>query len=206
GMMLKGMTAWYLLRRTHAVKAGDEVLFHAAAGGVGLIAGEWGRHLGARMIGTAGSPDKIALAKAHGYEHVINYRNEDFVAEVARLTEGRKCAVVYDSVGKDTYPGSLDCLRTYGLFVSFGQSSGPIENFNLGLLSQKGSLYATRPTLFTYVAKREDLETATSELFDLVLRGVVTINVNQHYDLRDAAQAHSDLEGRKTTGTTVLIP
>ncbi|MCB1419316.1 MAG: quinone oxidoreductase, partial [Notoacmeibacter sp.] len=124
GMMLKGMTAWYLLRRTHAVKAGDEVLFHAAAGGVGLIAGEWGRHLGARMIGTAGSPDKIALAKAHGYEHVINYRNEDFVAEVARLTEGRKCAVVYDSVGKDTYPGSLDCLRTYGLFVSFGQSSG----------------------------------------------------------------------------------
>ncbi|MCB1381882.1 MAG: quinone oxidoreductase [Notoacmeibacter sp.] len=206
GMMLKGMTAWYLLRRTYAVKPGDEVLFHAAAGGVGLIAGQWGHHLGARMIGTAGSPDKIALALAHGYDHVINYRDEDFAAEVSRLTEGRKCAVVYDSVGKDTYPGSLDCLRTFGLFVSFGQSSGPIENFNMGLLSQKGCLYATRPTLFTYVAKREDLERAAGELFDLVSRGIVTINVNQRYALEDAAQAHRDLEGRKTTGTTVLIP
>lgn len=206
GMMLKGMTAWYLLRRTHAVKPGETILFHAAAGGVGLIAGQWAKHLGANVIGTAGSPDKIELALAHGYDEVINYREQDFVAEVARLTGGKKCAVVYDSVGKDTYPGSLDCLRPFGLFVSFGQSSGPIEGFSLAHLSQKGSLFATRPTLFTYVAAREDLVQAAGELFDLVARGIVTININQRYALRDAAQAHRDLEGRKTTGTTVLVP
>ncbi|PHP65840.1 quinone oxidoreductase [Zhengella mangrovi] len=206
GMMLKGMTAWYLLRRTHAVKPGETILFHAAAGGVGLIAGQWAKHLGANVIGTAGSPDKIELALAHGYDEVINYRDQDFVAEVARLTGGKKCDVVYDSVGKDTYPGSLDCLKPFGLFVSFGQSSGPIEGFNLAHLSQKGSLFATRPTLFTYVAAREDLEQAAGELFDLVSRGIVTININQRYDLKDVARAHRDLEGRKTTGTTVLIP
>ncbi|MAW86598.1 MAG: quinone oxidoreductase [Phyllobacteriaceae bacterium] len=206
GMMLKGMTAWYLLRRTHAVKPGETILFHAAAGGVGLIAGQWAKHLGANVIGTAGSPDKIELALAHGYDEVINYRDQDFVAEVARLTGGKKCEVVYDSVGKDTYPGSLDCLKPFGLFVSFGQSSGPIEGFNLAHLSQKGSLFATRPTLFTYVAAREDLVQAAGELFDLVSRGIVTININQRYALKDAAQAHRDLEGRRTTGTTVLVP
>ncbi|MBA89852.1 MAG: quinone oxidoreductase [Phyllobacteriaceae bacterium] len=206
GMMLKGMTAWYLLRRTHAVKPGETILFHAAAGGVGLIAGQWAEHLGANVIGTAGSPDKIELALAHGYDEVINYRDQDFVAEVARLTGGKKCEVVYDSVGKDTYPGSLDCLKPFGLFVSFGQSSGPIEGFNLAHLSQKGSLFATRPTLFTYVAAREDLVQAAGELFDLVSRGIVTININQRYALKDAAQAHRDLEGRRTTGTTVLVP
>ena len=200
------MTAWYLLRRTHAVKPGETILFHAAAGGVGLIAGQWAKHLGANVIGTAGSPDKIELALAHGYDEVINYRDQDFVAEVARLTGGKKCEVVYDSVGKDTYPGSLDCLKPFGLFVSFGQSSGPIEGFNLAHLSQKGSLFATRPTLFTYVAAREDLVQAAGELFDLVSRGIVTININQRYALKDAAQAHRDLEGRRTTGTTVLVP
>ena len=206
GMMLKGMTAWYLLRRTHAVKPGETILFHAAAGGVGLIAGQWAKHLGANVIGTAGSPDKIELALAHGYDEVINYREQDFVAEIDRLTSGGKCDVVYDSVGKDTYPGSLDCLKPFGLFVSFGQSSGPIEGFNLAHLSQKGSLFATRPTLFTYVAAREALEQAAGELFDLVSRGIVTININQRYALKDAEQAHRDLEGRKTTGTTVLVP
>ncbi len=206
GMMLKGMTAWYLLRRTFKAKAGDKILFHAAAGGVGLIAGQWAKHLGVNTIGTAGSADKVKLALAHGYDHVINYRDQDFVAEVAKLTGGAKCDVVYDSVGKDTYPGSLDCLKPFGLFVSFGQSSGPIEGFNLAHLSQKGSLFATRPTLFTYVAPRAELETAAGELFDLVAKGIVTINVNQSYALKDAGRAHADLEGRRTTGTTVLIP
>lgn len=206
GMMLKGMTAWYLLRRTHPVKPGDTILFHAAAGGVGLIAGQWAKHLGATVIGTAGSADKVELALAHGYDHVINYREQDFAAEVKKLTAGALCDVVYDSVGKDTYPGSLDCLRPFGLFASFGQSSGPIENFNLGLLAQKGSLFATRPTLFTYIAKREDLETAASELFGLVASGVIDIQVNQKYALAEAGRAHSDLEARKTTGTTVLLP
>lgn len=206
GMMLKGMTAWYLLRRTFKAKAGDTILFHAAAGGVGLIAGQWAKHLGVNTIGTAGSSDKVELALAHGFDHVINYRDQDFVAEVAKLTGGAKCDVVYDSVGKDTYPGSLDCLKPFGLFVSFGQSSGPIEGFNLAHLSQKGSLFATRPTLFTYVAPRAELETAAGELFDLVARGIVAININQSYALKDAGRAHADLEGRKTTGTTVLIP
>ena len=167
----EGLTAEYLLRRTFKVKAGDTILFHAAAGGVGLIAGQWAKHLGATVIGTAGSADKVALAKAHGFDHVINYRDEDFVDEVKEITGGKMCDVVYDSVGNDTFPGSLDCLKPLGMFVSFGQSSGPIPPFNISLLAQKGSLFATRPTLFTYIAKRDDLEAAAAALFDVVAVG-----------------------------------
>ncbi|AZO23832.1 MULTISPECIES: quinone oxidoreductase [unclassified Mesorhizobium] len=205
-MMLKGMTAEYLLRRTYHVKAGDTILYHAAAGGVGLILGQWAKHLGATVIGTASSADKIELAKAHGFDHVINYKEQDFVAGVAAFTGGRKCDVVYDSVGNDTFPASLDCLRPLGMFVSFGQSSGPIPPFSMSLLAQKGSLYATRPTIFVYNAKREDLVASAGALFDVVLSGAVEIKINQRYALKDAAKAQSDLEGRKTTGTTVLIP
>jgi NADPH2:quinone reductase len=205
-MMLQGMTAEYLLRRTFAVKAGNFVLCHAAAGGVGLILGQWAKYLGATVIGTAGSPEKMELAKAHGYDHVINYTSEDFVSRVRDITGGAKCDVVYDSVGKDTYEGSLDCLKPRGMFVTFGQSSGPIPPLNLGVLSQKGSLFVTRPTLFTYVAKREDLEDSAAALFDVVAKGSVKININQRYRLADAAQAHRDLEGRRTTGTTILLP
>jgi len=205
-MMLKGMTASFLLRRTFKVKPGDTILFHAAAGGVGLIAGQWAKHLGATVIGTAGSADKVELAKAHGYDHVINYRERNFVEEVREITGGRMCDVVYDSVGADTYMGSLDCLRPMGMFVAFGQSSGPIPPFNLGLLAQKGSLFATRPTLFVYIAKREDLEEIAGSLMDIVASGVVKIDVNQTYALSDAAKAHADLEGRRTTGATVLLP
>ncbi|WP_379071144.1 quinone oxidoreductase family protein [Mesorhizobium sp. UC22_110] len=206
GMMLKGMTAEYLLRRTFKVGQGDTILYHAAAGGVGLILGQWAKHLGATVIGTASSREKADLAKAHGYDHVIDYGTQDFVAEVARLTDGRKCDVVYDSVGKDTFPGSLDCLRPLGTFVSFGQSSGPIPPFNIALLSQKGSLFATRPTLFVYNARREDLEASAKALFDVVAKGIVEIKINQTYALKDAGRAQADLEGRKTTGTTVLVP
>lgn len=205
-MMLKGMTAWYLLRRTFPVKEGQTILYHAAAGGVGLIVGQWAKSLGATVIGTASSAEKIQLAKAHGYDHVINYREDDFVEKVAELTGGEKCHVVYDSVGKDTFPASLDCIRPLGMFVSFGQSSGPMEPFNMGLLAQKGSLFATRPTLFTYIAERSELEAAAGELFELVGNGTISIEVNQTYALKDARQAHSDLESRKTTGSTVLIP
>ncbi|MER8393374.1 quinone oxidoreductase [Mesorhizobium sp. M0045] len=205
-MMLKGMTAEYLLRRTFKVKAGDTILFHAAAGGVGLILGQWAKHLGATVIGTASSTDKIELAKAHGFDHVINYREQDFVAGVAAITSGKKCDVVYDSVGNDTFPASLDCLRPLGTFVSFGQSSGPIPPFSISLLAQKGSLFATRPTLFVYNARREDLEASAAALFDVVLSGAVKIKINQRYALSEAGKAHSDLEGRRTTGTTILIP
>jgi NADPH2:quinone reductase len=205
-MMLKGMTASFLLRRTFKVKPGDTVLFHAAAGGVGLIAGQWAKHLGATVIGTAGSADKVELARAHGYDHVINYRERNFVEDVREITGGRMCDVVYDSVGADTYMGSLDCLRPMGMFVAFGQSSGPIPPFNLGLLAQKGSLYATRPTLFVYIAKRHDLEEIAGSLMDVVARGVVRIDVNQTYPLADAAKAHADLEARRTTGATILLP
>ncbi|RWK11841.1 MAG: quinone oxidoreductase [Mesorhizobium sp.] len=205
-MMLKGMTAEYLLRRTYKVKAGDTILYHAAAGGVGLILGQWAKHLGATVIGTASSADKIELAKAHGFDHVINYKEQDFVAGVAAITGGKKCDVVYDSVGNDTFPASLDCLRPLGMFVSFGQSSGPIPPFSMSLLAQKGSLYATRPTLFVYNARREDLVASAEALFDVVLSGAVEIKINQRFALKDAAQAQSDLEGRKTTGTTILIP
>ena len=206
GMMLKGLTAEYLLRRTFKVKAGDTILFHAAAGGVGLLAGQWAKHLGATVIGTAGSAEKVALAASHGFDHVINYRDQNFVEEVKAITGGKMCDVVYDSVGKDTFPGSLDCLKPRGMFVSFGQSSGSVPSFNISLLAQKGSLFATRPTLFTYIAKREDLEAGARALFDVVGSGKVRVMVNQRYALKDAGQAHQDLEGRKTTGTTVLIP
>lgn len=205
-MMLKGMTAEYLLRRTFPVKAGHTILFHAAAGGVGLIAGQWAKSLGATVIGTAGSPEKIALAKSNGYDHLINYRSEDFVARVKEITGGKGVDVVYDSVGNDTFPGSLDCLKPRGMFVSFGQSSGPIPPVNLQILSQKGSLYATRPTLFAYIATRAELEESAGALFSVVQSGTVKVSVNQEYALKDVAQAHRDLEGRKTTGTTVLIP
>jgi NADPH:quinone reductase len=206
GMMLKGMTAEYLIHRTFQVKPGHTILIHAAAGGVGLIAGRWARHLGATVIGTAGSPDKVALASANGYDHVINYRTEDFVARVREITGGKGVDVVYDSVGKDTFDRSLDCLRPRGLLALFGQSSGPVPPFNLGLLAQKGSLYVTRPTLASYTADRHELETSAARLFDAVKNGVVKIDVKQTYALSDAAQAHRDLEGRKTTGVTVLIP
>ncbi len=206
GMMLKGMTAQYLLRQTFSVGPETTLLFHAAAGGVGLIAGQWASHLGATVIGTAGSDEKIELAKANGYRHMINYRTEDFVERVKEITDGKGCDVVYDSVGQDTYPGSLDCLKTRGLWVSFGQSSGPITDFNLALLGQKGSLFATRPSLFSYIGSRAELEASAGELFDVVQKGIVKIEVNQEYRLADAIRAHEDLEGRKTTGTTVLIP
>ncbi|SOE18812.1 NADPH:quinone reductase-like Zn-dependent oxidoreductase [Hoeflea halophila] len=206
GMMLKGMTAEYLLRRTYEVKPGDTILYHAAAGGVGLIVGQWAKALGAIVIGTVGSPEKAELAAAHGYDHVINYRTEDFVSRVKEITGGKGADVVYDSVGKDTFPGSLDCLKPRGLWASFGQSSGPIEPFNIGILAQKGSLFATRPTLFTYIASRPELVASADALFDVVSRGVVNIEINQRYPLAEAAQAHEDLEGRRTTGTTVLLP
>jgi NADPH2:quinone reductase len=205
-MMLKGMTAWYLLFRTYKVQAGDWILCHAAAGGVGLILGQWAKHLGAKTIGTAGSAEKVKLASEHGYDHVINYREQDFVAEVARITGGEKCAVVYDSVGKDTFPGTLDCIRPLGMFASFGQSSGAMPPVDLAVLSQKGSLFATRPTLFTYIAKREDLEAGAAAVFDVISKGIVKVQVNQRHALKDVAQAHRDLEGRRTTGATLLIP
>ncbi|TGP52684.1 quinone oxidoreductase [bacterium M00.F.Ca.ET.230.01.1.1] len=205
-MMLKGMTAEYLLRRTYPVKAGDTILYHAAAGGVGLILGQWAKHLGATVIGTASSKDKLELARAHGFDHVINYKEQDFVAAVAALTQGRKCDVVYDSVGADTFPASLDCLRPLGTFASFGQSSGPIPPFSMSILAQKGSLFATRPTLFVYNARREDMVKSAEALFDVVKSGAVKIVINQRYALKDAAKAQADLEARKTTGTTILIP
>lgn len=205
-MMLKGLTTQYLIRSTYRVKAGDTILFHAAAGGVGLILGQWAKHLGATVIGTVGDAQKAKLAKAHGYDHVINYREQNFVEEVLKITKGAKLPVVYDGVGKDTWNGSLDVLQPRGLMVSFGNSSGPVPPVNLGILATKGSLYVTRPTLGTYVAKREDLVANANELFDVVKKGAVKIEVNQTYPLKDAAQAHRDLEARKTTGSTVLIP
>ena len=205
-MMLQGMTVRYLLRQTYKVGPGTTLLLHAAAGGIGLIASQWAKHLGATIIGTTSSADKMELAKAHGCTHVINYKTEDFVKRTKELTNGQGVDVVYDGVGKDTYPGSLDCLKPLGLWVSFGNSSGAVTNFDLLSLSTKGSLYATRPTLVTYVAKREDLLANANELFDVVSKGIVKINVNHTYPLKDAAQAHRDLEGRKTTGSIVLLP
>ena len=205
-MMLKGMTAQYLLRRSYPVKAGDTILFHAAAGGVGLILCQWANHLGATVIGTVGSEEKAALAKANGCHHVINYRTEDFVARVAEITGGKKCAVVYDGVGKDTFMKSLDCVRPRGLVALFGNASGKVEPLDLGVLAAKGSLFVTRPTLDTHVATREDLVATANDLFDVVGRGIVKIEINQTYALKDAAQAHRDLEARKTTGSTVLLP
>ena len=205
-MMLKGMTAQYLIRHTHTVKSGDTILFHAAAGGVGLILCQWAKHLGAIVIGTVGSEEKAALAKANGCDHVINYRSEDFVARVAEITGGKKCAVVYDGVGKDTFMKSLDCVRPRGLVALFGNASGKVEPLDLGVLAGKGSLFVTRPTLETHVASRAELIATANDLFDVVGRGIVRIEVNQSYALKDAALAHRDLEARKTTGSTVLIP
>jgi NADPH:quinone reductase len=205
-MMLKGMTAEYLLRRTFKVEKGMNVLMHAAAGGVGLILCQWANYLGANVIGTVGSKDKAALAKANGCHHTILYREEDFVARVKEITGGKLCDVVYDGIGNATFPGSLDCIRPLGMFVSFGSSSGQIDAFNINILQTKGSLFATRPTLNTYAAKREDLLAIANDLFDVVGKGAVKIPINQKYALRDAAKAHRDLEGRATTGSSILIP
>lgn len=205
-MMLQGLTAHYLLRRTYRVRPGDTILIHAAAGGVGLIACQWARHLGATVIGTVGSAEKAELARSHGCDHPILYKQQNFVEEVNKITGGDKLPVVYDSVGKDTFDQSLDCLRPLGMMVLFGQSSGPVPPLDLGVLAAKGSLYVTRPTLMTYTARREDLESAASELFEVVASGAVRIEVHQRYDLKDAVQAHVDLEARKTTGSTVLMP
>lgn len=203
-MMLKGMTAWYLIRRTHVVKPGETILIHAAAGGVGLIVCQWAKHLGATVIGTVGDDEKAALAKNNGCDYPINYRKEDFVARVNEITHGKKLPVVYDSVGKDTFYKSLDCVAPLGLLASFGQSSGAIGPVDIGILAGKGSLFLTRPTLNTYTATREDLLTAARELFEVVQKGAVKIQINQTYPLRDAAQAHRDLQDRKTTGQTVF--
>jgi NADPH2:quinone reductase len=205
-MMLKGLTAQYLLKQTYKVRAGETVLWHAAAGGVGLIACQWLKALGVTVIGTAGSPEKCALAKAHGADHCIDYRKENFVERVKALTGGKGVPVVYDSVGKDTFAGSLDCLQPRGLMVSFGNASGAVTGFELGMLAAKGSLYITRPTLVTYTAKRDDLVAGAKDLFDVVSSGKVKIEINHRYPLKDAAQAHRDLEARKTTGSTILIP
>lgn len=206
-MMLQGLTAHYLLRRLHVVpQAGDFVLWHAAAGGVGLIACQMAKAYGLNLIGTVSSPEKAALAREHGAAHTIDYTKEDFVARVAEITGGKKCPVVYDSVGKDTFMKSLDCVRTRGLLALFGNASGPVDALNTGLLAAKGSLYVTRPTLISYTAVRAELVAAAAELFDLVLAGRVKVGARQSYALRDAAQAHRDLEARKTTGSTVLLP
>ncbi|MHA1152154.1 MAG: quinone oxidoreductase family protein, partial [Alphaproteobacteria bacterium] len=205
-MMLQGLTVQYLIRQTHRVQAGETVLFHAAAGGVGLIACQWLKHLGATVIGTVGSAEKAELAKAHGCTHTINYRDEDFVEKVKEITGGAGVPVVYDSVGKDTFEGSLQCIAPLGLMVTFGNASGPVPAFELGRLAPLGSLSVTRPTLLTYAAKRADLEAMSAELFEVVLSGAVKIEINQTYPLAETAQAHRDLEARKTTGSTVLLP
>jgi NADPH2:quinone reductase len=205
-MMLKGMTAQYLIKRTFKVQPGMTVLWHAAAGGVGLIASQWLKALGVTVIGTVGSDAKATLAKAHGCEHTIVYTRENFVERVKEITGGKGVPVVYDSVGKLTFMGSLDCLQPLGMMVSFGNASGPVDSFAPGILQQKGSLYLTRPTLVNYTAKREDLVACANDLFDVVKSGKVKIEIAQRYALKDAAQAHRDLEGRKTTGSTVLTP
>lgn len=205
-MMLKGMTARYLLRQTYVVKPGDTILVQAAAGGVGLILCQWASHIGATVIGTVGSEEKGELARANGATHTINYSTENFVERVKEITKGALCDVVYDGVGQATYPASLDCIKPRGLFASFGNASGAIQNFSLLALSQKGSLYATRPTLFTHISTREALLANAADLFEAVRSGAVKIPVNQRYRLADAAQAHRDLEARRTTGSTILLP
>jgi NADPH2:quinone reductase len=205
-MTLKGLTAQFLLRQTFPVKKEHTILFHAAAGGVGSIACQWAHHIGATVIGTVGSQEKAKRARELGCDHVINYSSENFVERVAEITGGRKCDVVYDSVGRDTFPGSLDCLKQRGLWVLFGQSSGTIQNFEMNMLQQKGSLFATRPTLFHYAAAPADLRRMASELMQVVKDGHVKIDVNQEFPLKDAPEAHRALEGRKTSGATVLIP
>ena len=206
-MMLQGLTVQYLLRRLHRVpKSGETVLWHAAAGGIGLIACQWAKAIGVNIIGTTSSEEKAKLAREHGCAYTVIYTKEDFVAKVNEITGGKKVPVVYDSVGKDTFMKSLDCLQVRGLMVSFGNSSGPVGPTDLGILAQKGSLYVTRPTLMSYTAKRDELLAAANELFDHVLAGRIKVGPRQTYALKDAAQAHRDLEARKTTGSTVLVP
>ena len=205
-IMLKGMTAWYLCKRTFKVGKGQTILVHAAAGGVGQILSQWAKYLGATVIGTVGSEEKAALAKKAGCKHVIVTSKEDFVARVKEITKGQGVPVVYDGVGKDTFMGSLDCLAPRGYMVSFGNASGAVTQFNPGLLAVKGSLFLTRPTLFNYTATPEDLAAAARDLFAVVKKKVVKISINQTYPLREAAQAHRDLEARKTTGSTILLP
>lgn len=205
-MMLQGMTAWFLIHRTHRVRPGDTILLHAAAGGVGTILSQWASHLGATVIGTVGSAAKARKAKAHGCTHVINYNTENFAERVRKLTKGKGVRVVYDSVGKATFEGSLDSLQHYGLMVSFGNASGAVPPFSPLLLAQKGCLYITRPTLQLHVAERPDLEAGARALIRAVTSGVVKLEIGQRYALKDAAQAHRDLEARKTTGSTILIP
>ena len=205
-MRLKGMTAWYLLRRTYKVQKGDTILVHAAAGGVGQILCQWGKHLGATVIGTVGSDAKAAIAKKAGCKHVIVAANEKISQRVRDITKGRGVPVVYDGIGKETFMESLDCLSPLGVMASFGNASGAVPPVNIGILAQKGSLFLTRPTLVNYTATREDLDRAAKDLFAVVKAGKVKISINQTYPLREAAQAHRDLEGRKTTGSTVLLP
>jgi len=204
--LLKGMTAQYLLKRTYAVKAGQTIVFHSAAGGVGLIAGQWAKHLGAVVIGTVGHADKTGLAKQNGYDHVLNTRDGDWVAQVRALTGGQGVPVVYDSIGKDTFAGSLDCLAPLGLMVSFGNSSGAVAPFEPGILAAKGSLYFTRPTLATYTRTPQELRNTAADLFAVIASGAVKITVNQRFPLADARKAHEALHSRETTGATVLIP
>ncbi|WP_261508779.1 quinone oxidoreductase family protein [Burkholderia multivorans] len=205
-VMLQGLTAHYLLRRTYPVKAGDTILIHAAAGGVGLLVCQWAKALGATVIGTVGSDEKAELAKAHGCDHPIVYTRENFTQCVKEITNGAGVPVVYDSIGKDTYIGSLDCLAPLGYFVSFGNASGPLPPIDSKEFSSRGSLFFTRPTLFSYIAKRADLESAAAELFDVILSGKVKTSINQRYPLAEVGRAHADLEARKTTGSTILIP
>lgn len=205
-IMLKGMTAQYLLRRTYKVGPDTTLLFHAAAGGVGMIACQWAAFLGATVIGTVGSAGKALIARSHGCTHVINYREEDVIAKVKDLTKGKGVDVVYDSIGKDTFPTSLDCLKPRGTWVSFGQASGPVPEFRINLLAQKGSLFATRPALGDYIATRKELVSTANDLFDVITKGKVKIAINQTYSLDEADRAHHDLEGRLTTGSTLLIP
>jgi len=205
-MMLKGGTAEYLIKLTCAVNPGDWLLLHAAAGGVGLIASQWLSHIGAHVIGTAGSDEKCALARAHGCEHTINYGTEDFVARVKEITGGQGVHVVYDGVGAATFEKSLDCLRPFGMIVSYGNASGAVDALDTGILAQKGSLYLTRPTLFSYYADPADAAKGYAALFDVVTSGAVKINVDQTYPLADIVRAHTDLEARKTTGSTIILP
>jgi NADPH2:quinone reductase len=205
-VLLKGQTAEYLLQRTYALQSGETCLFHAAAGGVGLIFGQWANSIGANVIGTVGSEEKAELARSHGYQHVINYRTENVVERVLEITGGEKLPVVYDGVGKDTFEMSLDCLQPRGLMVSFGNASGAPEPLDLQVLANKGSLFITRPTMLTYTATTEELRQASDDLFARVLGGDVRIEINQRYALADVQQAHRDLEARKTTGSTVLQP
>jgi NADPH2:quinone reductase len=205
-VMLQGLTVQYLFRRTFELQGGETILFHAAAGGVGLIACQWARAIGVAMIGTVGSDEKAELARAHGCIYPVNYKRENFVEKVREITEGQGVPVVYDSIGKDTFTGSLDCLAPRGMMVSFGSASGPVPPFSLGELASRGSLFITRPSVFDYTAKRDDLEKSAAELFSMIESGKIKVNINQRYALKDVAQAHRDLEARKTTGSTILIP